>query len=216
MIVRSGWGAKAGKSSGRKEAPEARPSRVSVSPKGTGFLVYSWRVSALLGSVQAACTRIKLSGEIETELAMLSQHADRGVRPPPAPAAAAASHQLLHSVLWEAICANHRDVYAPSPRPASCKSNGNREMFAADFFLRARINDLLATVLWRCVNFVLAGVVCSLDTATHLQRLREYLHQRKRAVSGCTLNNLFDFHFSAPYLILGETLLSGNWNCLLG
>lgn len=42
----------------------------------TGFLaVASWR------ALQAACTRIKLSGEIETELTMLSRHTDRGRAP---------------------------------------------------------------------------------------------------------------------------------------
>lgn len=59
---------------------------------------------------QAACTRIKLSGEIETEPAMLSRHADRGMRPPPAPTAVAASYQLVRNVLQRA------DLRQPSRR----------------------------------------------------------------------------------------------------
>lgn len=77
--------------------------------RGNRLLSFSRR-SPLLGNVQAACTRIKLSGEIETELAMLSRHADRGMRPPPAPTAVAASYQLVRNVL------QRTDLRQPSRR----------------------------------------------------------------------------------------------------
>lgn len=77
--------------------------------RGNRLLSFSRR-SPLLGNVQAACTRIKLSGEIETELAMLSRHADHGMRPPPAPTAVAASYQLVRNVL------QRTDLCQPSRR----------------------------------------------------------------------------------------------------
>ena len=80
--------------------------------RGNRLLSFSRR-SPLLGNVQAACTRIKLSGEIETELAMLSRHADHGMRPPPAPTAVAASYQLVRNVLQRTdLCQPSRRICA--------------------------------------------------------------------------------------------------------